>query len=94
MGDQADYLIDKEIEKHMSVNGLIDDYDLFNYSERETTNVWITASGDLLYYYQIEEQHARNILKQLQNSDRFIAPELLKRIKYFDDKKPKWKELF
>jgi len=97
MGDQADFLVDKIINEHMSVGGLIDDLDWFNPKEKPhfgTKYIWITADGDELYYHQIGEQHARNILRQVLARGDEPAPPLLERIKYFDDKKPKWKELF
>lgn len=84
MGEQSDYLVNKQIERHMSVDGLIDDYTLFEYENRKTTHVWITANGDVLYYHQLTESHARNILRQVEGRGGIPDPELLKRIKYFD----------
>jgi len=94
MGDQADYLVNKQIERYMSIDGLLDEYDLFKFENPEKIYVWITAEGEELYYHQIEEQHARNILRQVLARGGEPAPPLLERIKYFDDKKPKWKDLF
>jgi len=94
MGDYADYLVEKEIEKHMSFGGMITDYDLFNFNHPEKKHVWITAEGEELYYHQIGEQHARNILKQVLARGDEPAPPLLERIAYFDSLKPKRKKLF
>jgi len=84
MGEQADFIIDRIIERHMSVNGLVDrDY---NRTEFNTVNVWITSNDEMLYYHQIGERHARNILAQVKRLGNTPAPELLDRIAYFDSK--------
>jgi len=84
MGEQADYIIERMIERYSNVNELVDrDY---NRTDFNTTNVWITADDEMLYYHQIGEKHARNILAQVKRLGNKPAPELLDRIAYFDSK--------
>lgn len=101
MGEQADYIIDREIERHLTVNGLAQDnfisdlkYKMKAMEEFVECDFWTTGNGDMIYYHQLEEQHARNILRQIEKLGHVPNPKLLKRIKYFDSLKPQWKELF
>ena len=101
MGEQADYIIDREIERHLTVNGAIEDSFIFDLKHKMRDmqefldcDFWTTGNGDMIYYHQLEESHARNILRQIKKLNRVPNPKLLDRIKYFDDRKAKWKELF
>jgi hypothetical protein len=84
MGDIADFYIDKMIDKHIDLKP----------NTPKIRDFWITKNGDAIRYEDLEESHARNILKRLESKKEYPHPALLKRIAYFDNLKKDWKDLF
>ena len=84
MGDQADYIIDRMIDKHISVNGLVDMGDYVAMQEVEFGNYWTTTQGVKIPYNELGKNHARNILAQILRRNGIPNPLLLKRIAQFE----------
>jgi hypothetical protein len=83
MADIADYYIDKIIDRHLE-------------GPKKSTPVdyWITKNGDAIRYEDLEESHARNILRFVEKCNAVPHPLLVERVQYFDDLKKKLEDLF
>ena len=60
----------------------------------DSQEYWITGSGDLLKFSELDEQHAKNIYSMLKKYKIEIPNTLLDRIEYFNRQRSQVVDLF
>lgn len=60
----------------------------------DSQEYWITGSGDLLKYSDLDEQHAKNIYSMLKKFRMEVPNSLLDRIEYFNKQRSQVTNLF
>lgn len=55
---------------------------------------WITVTGDLVRYENMDEVHAENLLKYLSGTNQFVSDKLKDRVEFFQASRNSLKKLF